>query len=300
MTEAARLLGGGPDEALRAISLIDAAADEKDASALERKALLEAIGCARPQSWDRALDCLALAAELGSELAQGQLCVLGNLPHEPNDWGAIRSSISVERLVQAGQKRVVSEVPRLRMIKGFASADECCWLVMRARDRLRPALVVTPGGVQTIDSSRTNRGIDFQLDDMDVVVEVIRARISAATHLPLPLFETSQVLHYDSGQEFRAHHDYFDPENPGHLEQLKRGQRIATFLVYLNDEYVGGETAFPRAQFSFRGSVGDALFIANVERSGRPDPLTLHAGTPPSTGEKWIFSQWIRDRAQGV
>jgi hypothetical protein len=131
---------------------------------------------------------------------------------------------------------------------------------------------------------------------MDVVVEAIRARISSATRLPLPLFEPSQVLHYAPGQQFRAHHDYFEPENPGHSEQLKRGQRIATFLIYLNDGYTGGETAFPRAQLSFRGNVGDALFIANVERSGQPDPLTLHAGTPPTSGEKWIFSQWILDK----
>lgn len=297
ITAAARLLCGSTDEVLRAISLIDAAAEENDAAALERKALFEAVGCGRPQSWDRALDCLALAAERGSRPAQDQLRILGRVPHEQRDWGAIRSDISIEKLVQAPQKQAISETPRLRMIKEFANSDECRWLVTRTRDRLRPALVVTPGGVQTKDPSRTNSGIDFQLADMDVVIETIRARISSATRLPLPLFEPSQVLHYAPGQEFRAHHDYFDLENPGHAEQLRSGQRIATFLVYLNEDYTGGETAFPRARLSFRGNVGDALFIANVERSGQPDPSTLHAGTPPASGEKWIFSQWIRDKA---
>ncbi|HEX3677676.1 MAG TPA: 2OG-Fe(II) oxygenase [Sphingomicrobium sp.] len=294
---AALLLGGSTDEVLRAISLIDAAAEEKDAAALERKALLEAVGCGRSQSWDRALDCLALAAERGSERAQDQLRILGRVPREQRDWGAIRSGISIEKLVQAPQKLAISESPRLRVVKAFASAAESLWLVERARDRLRPATVVTLSGSQTIEGARTNSAIEFQLADMDLVVEAIRARISSATRLPLPLFEPSQVLNYAPGQEFRAHHDYFDLENRGHSEQLRRGQRIATFLVYLNDGYTGGETAFPRAQLSFRGNVGDALFIANVERSGRPDPLTLHAGKPPASGEKWIFSQWIRDRA---
>ena len=132
---------------------------------------------------------------------------------------------------------------------------------------------------------------------MDLVVEAIRVRISVATRLPLPLFEPSQVLHYALGQEFRPHHDYFDPQLPGHAEELRRvGQRIATFLIYLNDGYTGGETTFPRAKFSFRGNSGNALFIANVERSGRPDPMTLHSGAPPISGDKWIFSQWIRDK----
>jgi prolyl 4-hydroxylase len=296
---AVELLGGSTKEVLRAISLIDAAADRNDPVALERKALLEAVGCGRRQSWDRALDCLAIAAELGSEPAREQLHILARSPRDESNWGRIRSGISVEKLLEVPQKHAVSDAPRLRMIKGFASTGECLWLLGRARDRMRPALVVTPGGRQTKAPSRTNSGVEFQLVDMDVVVELLRARISAATHLPLPLFETSQVLHYAPGQEFRAHHDYFDPGKPGHIEQLKSGQRIATFLIYLNDGYTGGETAFPRAMLTFRGDVGDALFIANVERSGKPDPLTLHAGSPPASGEKWIFSQWIRDKPFG-
>jgi hypothetical protein len=105
------------------------------------------------------------------------------------------------------------------------------------------------------------------------------------------------VLNYAPGEEFRPHYDYFDPANAGHAEQLRFGQRIATFLVYLNDDYSGGATAFPRASTDYRGETGDALFIANVDRSGRPDAMTLHAGLPPTAGQKWLFSQWIRDRA---
>ena len=71
---------------------------------------------------------------------------------------------------------------------------------------------------------------------------------------------------------------------------------MGTFLLYLNDGYEGGETDFPSAGLSFKASTGDALFFANVTREGRPDPLGLHAGRPPLSGEKWILSQWIRDR----
>ena len=71
---------------------------------------------------------------------------------------------------------------------------------------------------------------------------------------------------------------------------------MGTFLLFLNEEFEGGETTFPAAGLSFRGRTGDALFFANVTRDGRPDPLTLHAGRPPTSGEKWILSQWIRER----
>ena len=89
--------------------------------------------------------------------------------------------------------------------------------------------------------------------------------------------------------------------SPGTAADLaRRGQRIATFLIYLNDDFEGGETQFPKAGIAHRGSTGDALFFANITPEGAPDPLTLHAGTPPTKGEKWIFSQWIRDRSPAM
>ena len=42
---------------------------------------------------------------------------------------------------------------------------------------------------------------------------------------------------------------------------------------------------------------GEALFWANVTPDGRPDSSTLHAGLPPTSGEKWTLSQWCRNRA---
>src|SRR4051794_1484114 len=296
LVDVIRLLNGGVDEVLRAIPLIDSAAARKDAAALERRALLEAVGLARPQSWVRALDSLREAAERGSQSAQDQLRALARTGDARSDWQQIRSAISVDNLLPAQRKQIMSETPRLRVIREFASPAECLWLMKRACDRLLPAPVVTPSGSQTIEMARTNRATAFQFGDMDVVIEVIRTRISQATRLPVALFETCQILHYMPGQEFRPHHDYFDPRNQGHAAQLRRGQRIATFLIYLNEGYTGGDTAFPRTKLRFRGNVGDALLITNVDRSGNPDPLTLHAGTPPISGEKWVFSQWIRDR----
>jgi len=49
-----------------------------------------------------------------------------------------------------------------------------------------------------------------------------------------------------------------------------------------------------------RGGTGDALIFANVDPAGHPDPMTLHAGTPPKSGDKWVFSQWIRECPPGM
>lgn len=292
-----------PADGPRGIALIDAACEQGHAEAMAMCSLFEAMGAARPQSWERALDRLQQAAEAGSESARGQLRALSErggagTSAGSHDWAAIRAAISVERLLAVPERRVLSDSPRIVALPGFSTASECDWVTRRARDRIQPAKVFhSSTGGETYSATRDNSAIEFLLPQMDLVLEVIRARISTATRLPVPLFEPTQVLHYAVGQQFRPHHDFLDPATPGFAEHLRLyGQRIATVLVYLNDGYSGGETAFPKLGIDFRGNAGDALFWTNVDRSGQPDPMTMHAGTPPTAGEKWVVSQWIRDR----
>lgn len=300
------LLGEAPsrDDVVRASQLLETASGGGHAEASERCALIEAFGMARPQSWDRALDYLALAARQGSRTAQEQLMLLSDNAHDPvipddaddSFWNTIRGSVRIDQRVAAGEKQPLSESPRIRLIKAFATPAECRWLIDFARNRLAPATVFDRAtGGQTVDPTRDNSFVVLRIAEMTVLTEVIRNRISAATRLPVPLFEPSQLLHYSVGQRFNPHHDFLDPANPAFSEDLARfGQRIATFLIYLNDEYAGGETSFPAIGLNYRPDVGDALFFANVTRDGAPDASTLHAGLPPTQGEKWVLSQWIR------
>ncbi|HEX8572527.1 MAG TPA: 2OG-Fe(II) oxygenase [Allosphingosinicella sp.] len=288
--------GGPPGEGAALIEDAFRAGDGEAAAAL---ATLEAMGAGRPQSWDRALDYLEIAAQRGSPSAQAQLMALAR--SASRDWRALREGLDIPAVTTPPARRAVSEQPRIRVIEGFATAGECDWVMSVAKDRLQPARVWDPvTGEGRADPNRTNRALELGLADMDVVLQLLRARISAASNLPLPVFEPAQVMQYRPGEEFRPHFDFLDPKQPGHGPELARfGQRIATFILYLNDDYEGGETEFPDAGFSHRGRKGDALLFANVDSARAPDPLTRHAGRPPIGGEKWIFSQWIRDRSPG-
>ena len=94
--------------------------------------------------------------------------------------------------------------------------------------------------------------------------------------------EIPYVLDYSVGQEFQPH---FDGQ-----------QRVLTFLVYLNDDYEGGETEFPVLGARWKGRKGEALFFWNVAPDGSLDERMLHAGLPVTRGEKWMLTQWIRGR----
>ena len=297
------------EDVQKAAGLLEQASSRGHAAASERCALLDALGSARPPDWDRALAFLVLAARQGSQSAREQVLLLADnstdpvVPDNADDdfWTALGASIPIDQRMAPGERLSLSDSPRIRMIKEFATPAECRWLISLARPELAPAPVFDKTtGEQTHDVSRDNSFYALRLGEMNVVTEVIRGRIAAATKLPVPLFEPSQVLHYAVGQRFKPHHDFLDPDNPAYRDSLTRfGQRIATFLIYLNDGYEGGETSFPKVGLNYRAQQGDALFFANVTQDGAPDRQTLHAGLPPTSGEKWVFSQWIRDRFPG-
>ena len=279
-----------PESFPRAIALTEAAAASGHADAICQLATIEAIGAGRPRSFEKAMQLLVQASELGSMHAAKQLQLLG--------WPGGRD---VQSLFATPPKEALSDSPRILAIRGFTPPPVCDWIIQRSGEKLGPAMIWDEqSGTGRRDPVRTNSSLELRLTDMDVVLAVERARISAATRLPEMIFETPQVMRYTVGQEFKLHHDYLDPRVPGHAIDIeRRGQRIGTFLVYLNDEFGGGETDFPEAGVSFRGEKGDALFFTNVGRDGAPDVRSMHAGRPPSSGEKWILSQWIRDRAPG-
>ena len=113
----------------------------------------------------------------------------------------------------------------------------------------------------------------------------------------MSFMELPSVLHYAPGEQYAPHHDFCDVSLPGPAKDVAdHGQRVLTFLIYLNEDYEGGETDFPQLNWRFKGRKGDAVFWWSVDENGAPDPRTLHAGLPPTSGEKWLFSQWMRDK----
>ncbi len=290
----------GGDAATLAEAMVKVRADARDgvAAASNLLATLNAAGVGTPQSWLAAMDHLVEAARRGSPSARGQLGVLGSHSGASADdrWGALAASVRIEDWTAPCEKRVLNAAPRIVAIDGFLPDTVGGWLIGLAKGRVKPALVYTPDGSPGIEAgARSNSYLEFGLLNCDVVLLLVRQRIAATIGVPVGALENSQVLHYDTGQQFARHVDYLDAALP---EVALRGQRIVTFLIYLSDEFDGGETEFHHLGLRHKGRAGDALYFANIDGSGAPDPRTLHAGLPPTRGEKWLFSQWVRNRAR--
>jgi hypothetical protein len=111
--------------------------------------------------------------------------------------------------------------------------------------------------------------------------------------------EAPTVLHYAVGETIGNHYDFVDPAHPNYAEEIRRfGNRRITFLIYLNEGYESGETVFPKLELSHTGRRGEGLFFVNTLEDGHANLRMLHNGRPPTRGEKWVFSQFIRNRSQ--
>jgi hypothetical protein len=282
------------------IRLLEEASAGGLADASNYLAIFRCVGVARPIDWPGALNYLAAAAEQGSELALNQLALMTGASSQQirGNCRAAANSVSLRRLLGPREPQLLSKSPRIGVVESFATPEECEWLINTAKAMLVPSTVFDHStGELTIDPRRTNRYTPLDPLVSGIMVEVIRSRLSRTIGLPLAHFEMSQVLHYAVGQEFKPHHDYFHPSSAAYNSEMeKQGQRIATQLIYLNEDYEGGETQFPALKIGYQGRVGDALMFFNIDERGEPEPLTLHSGVPPTSGEKWTFSQWIRDR----
>lgn len=270
-----------------AVALLRRAGEAGDGAAVARLAHLNAAGALGRADWDGAVADLRRAADLGWARARDEVSALGG------DELDIRAFVAPRTMTRA------HEAPRIHTIEGFMSAAECAWMIARGREALKPASVYDneKGGAAQV-SDRSNSAANLDLRFVDLMLVLLRTRIAHTLGAPGPALEPTNVLHYAPGQEFRQHVDYLDRSNPGLAADMDaRGQRVMTFLVYLNDDYEGGETEFPRLPARFKGRTGDALVFANVDAGGMGDPRTLHAGLPPKRGEKWLLSQWVRDRA---
>ena len=244
---------------------------------LTKQAARAAYGWGREQSWEDALALLAKAAAAGEPKADRQLELLSQKP--------------IEEMLTPPAAQRISTVSRIGVVRGFAPAGFCEWMIERALPQLGPAPVndVSGRGV------RTARVADFGPQQRDLVLAVLQERAARIIGAPIAFHEPPNVISYEPGQEFNDHVDFIEPSVPEFQAELQHlGQRTATFITYLNDDFDGAETLFPQAGIKFRGAPGDALVFANVLADGTPDYNTGHRGLPPSRGRKWVLSQWIR------
>ena len=212
-------------------------------------------------------------------------------------WGALRASIDLDAWRRLPERRVLCDAPRIRVVEKFVPAEVCAWLIGRGAGKFQRSMMFD-GQKSNVLDSRTCSDFKFDIVEADLVLQAVRERVSAITTLPVAAFEPPQIFHYALGEEIKPHYDALRLGEQGYGQGgAYKGDRIATFLLYLNDDYDGGELEFPKVGVRYQGKTGDGIYFAHIDANGTPDRLSLHAALPVTRNEKFILSQWIHDRA---
>lgn len=237
---------------------------------------LLAAGIGGPRRWSEALRLLAALAEVNP-----------------------RSRRELERIeamtltgegdpIAVPKGELLCEAPAITRFERLFSAEECAWLAAAAGPMLEPAVVVDPAsGRQVRDPVRVCDSAGFTWPLENPALHALNRRIAAASGTTVAQGEPLQVLRYRPGGEYRPHFDAITGfANP----------RVMTMLVWLNEDYSGGETHFPTPGLKLKGRTGDAILFRNTGPDGRRDPASGHSGLSVTAGEKLIASRWIRQR----
>ncbi|KAG6704735.1 hypothetical protein I3842_07G147600 [Carya illinoinensis] len=230
----------------------------------------------------------------------------------PQDLSSLRRMIieSGEGLGDRGEQwtEVLAWEPRAFIYHNFLSREECEYLISLAKPHMKKSTVVDSTTGKSKDSRvRTSSGM-FLRRGQDKIIRDIEKRIADFSFIPAEHGEGVQVLHYEVGQKYEPHFDYFLDE----FNTKNGGQRIATVLMYLSDVEEGGETLFPAATKNFssvpwwnelsecakeglsvKPKMGDALLFWSMRPDATLDPLSLHGSCPVIRGNKWSATKWM-------
>jgi prolyl 4-hydroxylase len=136
----------------------------------------------------------------------------------------------------------------------------------------------------------------------DPIVSNIIKRVCDLSNIPFENSEKMQVVKYEPGGYYNEHYDASCDDLIECVEFEKNGgQRVVTMIIYLNDQYEGGSTNFPRLNNNYKPVKNTGVLFYSLEKNGsKCHPLSLHAGAQVLSGHKYIANIWLRETKYDV
>lgn len=182
-----------------------------------------------------------------------------------------------------------------KVYNDFLSKEACALLIKTAYPKLNKLQVLHEKDGESYNSARVAHGVWLKPEDCEII-QPIREQVALLSELPIENQEEIHVVQYKVGGKYDPHHDYFPPDKKYFMNTMQSGgQRVQSWIIYLNDDYEGGETDFPEENITIVPETGMLAGWNNVIPPKKLNTKSLHAGLPVIKGEKWIAVIWIRE-----
>jgi len=172
--------------------------------------------------------------------------------------------------------------------------EQCAEIIYLATPFIKESTIIGDDGLNIPNKEyRTSHNTFITRDN--TVVQDIYDKLSKIIGIESDHFEQLQVVRYEPGQQYKAHWDACWEEHKCDKFMDMGGQRYATLLLYLNDDFTGGETFFPKRNIKVLPKKGKAALFFNLEKDNKSKlENSYHAGLPPTSGIKWMCNVWVR------
>lgn len=132
--------------------------------------------------------------------------------------------------------------------------------------------------------------------DSDPIISKYETLIENIINIPRKYFELPHIVKYNPNGQYKNHHDFFHKNTDYYSNCMKEGgQRTKTIILYLNDDFTGGETNFPEKNITVKPETGAICIWNNIDENNNPDHDSIHAGLPVISGTKYIMVIWVRE-----
>ena len=180
------------------------------------------------------------------------------------------------------------------ILENVLTKNECDFIVKSSEQFLKPSTTLSnEDGYRT----STNCFMNYKNPISGKIAKYVQEIISQADGVVVPFenFEDMQVVRYKTGEYYKEHHDFFDPDTEEDQIELKKGgQRTWTALVYLNNVSVGGGTEFLKLHKTIYPKMGRMIVWKNM-LNGETIDKTYHQGLAPIGCDKWACNVWVRE-----
>lgn len=171
--------------------------------------------------------------------------------------------------------KLIKHIPKIWLIEDFLSQKECDDLILFSEQRgYEEATVSLKSGAKMMKGIRNNSRLMYEdqkladkywLSLQDVCPKEIDNYESVG------LNEQFRFYKYESNQRFKRHID-------GRFVRNELEESRITFMIYLNDDFSGGETAFDDVVIT--PQTGAALCFIHEQK---------HEGCPVTAGTKYVL-----------
>jgi hypothetical protein len=170
------------------------------------------------------------------------------------------------------------------IVTGLLSPEECAALIERAEEiGFEEATLTSPEGPVRVEAVRDNDRVIVDDEALaaelwELLEEVVPTMVGGMRVVGIN--ERFRFYRYDPGQQFDWHEDHPFERDNGEVSQF-------TLLIYLNEEFEGGETSFDDSgsedsfePFEVTPETGLGLFFLHPVH---------HKGEPVVTGRKYVL-----------